>query len=166
MTKQDAERRLADLLLDDMPVMEIQARPGPVAADWFPRLRALRRELMESLADSIQDLSFLNLSQEEFMDLLRGQRLPENLSIRWRRPLEYGGELDIKNMFLCPTFYAGHNLDRFLMEQSGKPALWVPNPAKKVYVPTRMISGGDGGNTTSDRLSALAAQFAADKGMV
>ncbi|MCL2017766.1 MAG: hypothetical protein FWG80_03285 [Alphaproteobacteria bacterium] len=166
MTKIDAERRLSDLLIDDMPVIEIPATLATVVANWFTKLREIRRELMESLGDSIQELSFLNLSQQEFMDLLRGNCLPENLSIRWRIPLEYGGTLDIKNMFLCPTFYAGQNLDRFLLEQSGARTIWIPNPAKKVYIPARMLGGGDGGNATSDRLSAIAAQLAADRGMV
>lgn len=166
MTRTDAERKLADLLIDDMPVKEVPARLVTVAADWFAKLRSLRRELMESLGDSIQELSFLNLSQQEFMDLLMGRKLPENLSIRWRVPLEYGGELNTKNMFLCPTFYAGQNIDRFLLEQSGAGTLWVPDPVKKIYIPTRMLGGGDGGNATTDRLSAIAAQIAAGKGMV
>ena len=165
MTKTDAERRLADLLMDDMPVIEIPAVKVAVQEGWFEQLRKLRRELMESLGDSIQELSFLTLSQQEFMDLLRGHRLPENLSIRWRRPLEYGGELDIKNMFLCPTFFAGQNLDRFSLEQAGARTLWIPNPAKKVYIPAKKAGGGDGGNATTDRLSAIAAQIAADRGV-
>ena len=166
MTKSDAERRLADLLMDDMLSLEIPARPVAVPADWFVRLRTLRREFMESLTDSIQELSFLNLSQDAFMGLMRGVKLPENLALRFRKPLEYGGELTIDNMFMCPRFPYGHSMDRFIAEQSGNPTLWIPNPAKKVYVPTRLLGGGDGGNATSDRLSAMAAQFAADRGMV
>jgi hypothetical protein len=153
MTKFDAERRLADLLLEDMPVMEIAARPVAVAQDWFVRLRKLRRQLMESLDDSIQELSFLDLPREDFMDLLRGRRLPENLSVRWRVPLEYGGELSVENMFLCPTFFACHNMDRFILEQAGKPTLWLPNPAKKIYIPTGAILGGPGGNSATDRMT-------------
>jgi len=166
MTKFDAERRLADLLLEDVPVMELNVRPAAIPPDWFARFRKSRRELMESLDDSIQELSFLDLSQDDFMDLLRGKRLPENLSIRWRVPLEYGGAPSAENMFLCPTFYAGHNMDRFILEQAGRPVMWLPNPSKKIYIPAHMLSASDGGNATSDRLSAIAAQIAADRGMV
>ncbi|MCL2538614.1 MAG: hypothetical protein FWF34_01435 [Alphaproteobacteria bacterium] len=166
MTKTDAERRLADLMMDDVPVMEIPARMATVPSDWFERFKKVRREFMESLSDSIQELSFLNLSQETFMQLLMGRAIPENLSLRWRRPLEYGGELDIKNMFMCPRFPYGQNMDRFIAEQSGNNVLWIPNPAKKIYVPARLLGGGPGGNATSDRLAALAAQFAADRGMI
>jgi len=166
MTKQEAERRLAELLMDDMPTREIPARISAVAADWFAKLRTLRAEFLKSLTDSIQELSFLNLSEESFMGLIQGRSLPENLAIRWRHPLEYGGELSVKNMFLAPRFPYGQNMDRFLLEQSGKPTLWLPDPAKKVYIPTKLLNGGDGGNATSDRLSQMAAQFAMDRGMV
>ncbi|MCL2737373.1 MAG: hypothetical protein FWE17_00725 [Alphaproteobacteria bacterium] len=153
MTKFDAERRLAALLLEDMPVMEFVVRPVAVAPDWFATFRKLRREFMESLDDSIQELSFLDLSQNDFMDLLRGMRLPENLSVRWRVPLEYGGKLSKDNMFMCPTFFAGQNMDRFILEQSGRPSIWLPNPVKKIYVPTNLITGGPGGNAASDRMT-------------
>ncbi|MCL1902037.1 MAG: hypothetical protein FWG18_00225 [Alphaproteobacteria bacterium] len=166
MNKHDAERRLAELLMDDMPVIEIPARPVAVAPDWFVKMREARREFLKSLTDSIQELSFLNLSQDAFMGLIQGIKCPENLSLRFRRPLEYGGEPNIKNMFLTPRFPYAQNMDRFLMEQSGKATIWIPNPEKKVYIPVRMLGGGDGGNATSDRLSAIAAQIAADIGMV
>jgi len=167
MTKFDAERRLGEFLMDDMPVIEIPAKPAAVPADWFQKMRKLRREFMESLMDSIQELSFLNLSQDAFMGLMRGTALPENLAVRWRKPLEYGGDLNIENMFLCPRFPYGHNMDRFLAEQSNNQTLWIPNPAKKIYVPTNLLGGGDGGNATTDRMTnAMAAQIAADRGMV
>jgi len=167
MTKQEAERRLAELLMDDMPLREIPARITAVAADWFAKLRQLRVEFLKSLTDSIQELSFLNLSEDAFMRLIQGQGIPENLTIRWRHPLEYGGEVSAKNLFLTLRFPYGQNMDRFMIEQSGKPILWFPNPEKKVYIPTKLLSGGDGGNATSDRLSQMAAQFAAmDRGMV
>ncbi|MDR1207221.1 MAG: hypothetical protein LBK26_02295 [Rickettsiales bacterium] len=166
MNKHDAERRLAELLMDDMPVIEMPVRPRAVAGDWFVKTRAARHAFLKSLSDSIQELSFLNLPQDAFMGLIQGRSCPENLSIRWRRPMEYGGEISEKNMFLTPRFPYAQNMDRFLMEQSGKATIWIPGPEKKVYVPTRMLGGGDGGNATTDRLSELAAQLAAERGMV
>jgi len=164
-TKTTAEKRLSDLFMDDMPVMEVEARPYPVAPDWFVKYKALRREFMKNLHDSVQELSFLNLSRDEFMNLIMGRSLPENLSIRLRTPLQFGGKLEASNMFMCKTFPHSHNLDRFIIEQSDAKTLWLPNPAKKIYIPAHTASGGDGGNATSDRLAQMAAQIAANRGM-
>jgi hypothetical protein len=164
MTKSSAEKRLADLLMDDLPVMEFVPADAVVAPDWFARYKPLRREFMRSLTDSVEDLAFMNLSQDEFMGLVMGNRMPANLSIRFRVPLVWGGKLEIENMFLCRTFPHSHNMDRFIIEQSGNDAIWLPNPAKKVYVPAHTM-GGDGGNATEDRLSQLAAQLASSRGM-
>jgi hypothetical protein len=160
-----ALKRLSDLFMDDIPVAEAVANPRPVAADWFAKYRALRREFMRSLSDSIEELSFLNLSRDEFMALIMGRALPENLSLRLRVPLRLGGGLEIDNMFACKTFPHSHNLDRFIIEQAGATTLWLPNPAKKIYIPAHTASGGDGGNATTDRLSQMAAQIAANRGM-
>ena len=43
--------------------------------------------------------------------------------------------------------------------------IWLPNPAKKIYVPAHTAGGGDGGNATEDRLSQMAAQIAQSRGM-
>lgn len=160
LTKSSAERRLGDLLMEDMPVMEITARNTPSPSDWFAKYKKLRREFLKSLTDSIEELSFLNLSQEAFMGLIMGRSLPENLSLRLRTPMQYGGKLEIENMFMCRTFPHSHNLDRFIIEQSGSPTIWVPNPAKKIYIPAYLLSGAEGGNATTDRLTQMAAQFA------
>ena len=105
------------------------------------------------------------LIPQRINDLIMGRRMPENLSVRFRVPLVWGGTLDIDNLFMCMTFPHSHNMDRFIIEQSGNDIIWMPNPAKKVYLPAHMMNGGDGGNATSDRLSQLAAQIAASRGM-
>jgi hypothetical protein len=56
-------------------------------------------------------------------------------------------------------------MDRFILEQSGSGEIWLPNPPKKVYVPTNLLGGGDGGNATEDRLAQLSAQLAGSRGM-
>ncbi|MDR1337574.1 MAG: hypothetical protein LBJ73_00920 [Rickettsiales bacterium] len=163
--KAAAEKRLADLFMDDLPVMEFAAAVSSVAPDWFVRYKNLRREFMRSLTDSVEDLAFMNLSQDEFMGLITGRRMPDNLSLRLRVPLLWGGRLEPENMFLCRTFPHSHNMDRFIIEQAGNPTIWLPSPAKKVYVPAHTAGGGDGGNATEDRLSQMAAQIAAERGM-
>lgn len=165
LNKSSAERRLAELFMDDMPVMEFTVRSVPVSTDWFARYKIIRTEFLRSLTDSIEDLAFLNLSQEEFIDLIMGKKIPNNISIRFRIPLIYGGKLDIENLFLCKTFSNSHNLDRFIIEQSGSATIWLPNPQKKVYVSAHTATGGAGGNATEDRLSQMSAQFAASRGM-
>ena len=48
------------------------------------------------------------------------------------------------------------HLTRFLIEQNDAKTVYLPNPKKKIYLPTHTGGGGDGGNATSDRLSQSA----------
>ncbi len=150
MNKALAEQRLASLSMSDMPLIQVGAVQVHISADWFTKYKELRREFMMSLTDSIEELSWLSMDQSEFIDLISGRALPENLTLRLRMPLVFGGKLEISNMFLCKTFPHSHDMDRFIIEQSGAPVLWLPNPGKKVYLPMHNISGGEGGNATGD----------------
>ena len=165
MEKKDAERRLEDLRMDDMPIMQFQPRPNSLSSDWFKEYKKACKEFIQGLSDSVQELAMLNLSQDEFIGLLMGTSIPNNLSIRFRIPILWGGKIDSENMFMCKTFPHSYNMDRFIIEQSEKPIIWLPNPAKKIYIPAHTASGGDGGNATEDRLSQIAAQLAAGRGM-
>lgn len=165
MNETVAEKRIADLGMDDLPLVQIRPISQPVPSDWFKKYHDLVHEFVQSLTDSIQELAFMNLHQDDFMDLIMGRRMPENLSVRFRTPLVWGGKLELDNLFMCMTFPHSHNMDRFIIEQSGNDAIWMPNPAKKIYLTAHMMNGGDGGNATSDRLSQIAAQIAASRGM-
>ena len=156
LNKHSALERLAILGLDDMPVMEYTPKYCTLDPDWFKKYSTLRREFLNSLSDSMEEIAFMNLSQTEFVNLLMGNALPDNISIRFRIPLIWGGELNIDNMFLCWTFPHSFNLDRFIIEQSDAKTVFLPNPEKKVYLTTHTGGGGDGGNATSDRLSQSA----------
>ncbi|MGI5845700.1 MAG: hypothetical protein ACOX7D_00750 [Alphaproteobacteria bacterium] len=160
-----ALRRLTDLFMDDLPVISVQVKPHSMSPDWFIKYKSLRRDFIRSLSDSIEEISFLNLSREEFMALIMGYALPENLSLRFRIPLQFGGKLEINNMFMCKTFPHSQNMDRFIIEQAGNKIIWLPNPAKKIYIPAHTTGGGPGGNATSGRLEQIAAQIAADRGL-
>lgn len=163
ISKETAEKKLAGMNMKDMPLMNITPSLCPVSPDWFKTYKKLCREFMSSLTDSVQELVFMNIKQDDFMELIMGRKLPENLSIRFRIPLVWGGKLELENLFMCRTFPQSHNLDLFIIDQQGNDNIWLPNPAKKVYVPTHTASGGDGGNATEDRLSQLAAQLANDR---
>ena len=165
LSQTSAENRIADLGMDDMPIIQIRPTPHIVAPDWFKKYHQLVHEFARSLTDSIQELAFLNLPQDDFIELITGRHIPENLSIRFRVPLVWGGKLEIKNLFMCMTFPYAHNMDRFIIEQSGNDIIWLPNPAKKIYIPAHMAGGGDGGNATEDRLSQIAAQMVSSHGM-
>ena len=165
MMQNMAEQRLATLGMDDMPIVAHTPTAPHISGDWYARYRDLRRTFMRSLTDSIQELAFLNLTQDEFQNLLMGNRMPPNMSLRFRVPLMMGGDLTLDNLFMCRTFPHAQNMDRFIIEQAGNGQIWLPNPAKKVYVPAHTASGGDGGNATSDRLAQMAAQLASDRGM-
>ena len=156
LNEHSAMERLAALGLDDMPILAYTPKNCSLDSDWFKKYSALRREFLSSLSDSLEEIAFMNLPQNEFINLIMGQSLPDNLSIRFRIPLLWGGELSIKNMFLCLTFPHSYNMDRFIIEQSDARTIYLPNPEKKVYLTTHTGGGGTGGNATSDRLSQAA----------
>ncbi len=159
ISESTAIARISDLGMDDMPVVEYTPKPTKLPENWFTKYRELCHKFMESLTECSTEIAFMNLSQNEFMALITGRALPRNTSIRWRIPITMGGEMSIDNMFLCRTFPHSQNLDRFILEQSGNETIWLPNPAKAIYVPSHTASGGAGGNATSDRLSQMAAQL-------
>lgn len=161
-----AVAKISELGMDDMPLVEYTPKPTKLPSDWFQKYRILCHQFMESLTDCATEIAFMNLSQNEFMGLVTGRALPRNTSIRWRIPPTIGGELSIKNMFLCRTFPHSHRLDVFILGQTGNETLWLPNPARSVYVPTHTATGGTGGNATSDRLAQMAAQIAKDNSIV
>jgi hypothetical protein len=106
----------------------------------------------------------MNLPQEEFMNLIMGRSIPENMSFRLRIPLIWGGKLEIDNMFMCRTFPHAHKMDIFIATQSDANTIWLPNPTNKVYHPAQTLGGGDGGNGTEDRLTeTMAAQIASNR---
>ena len=81
-----ALERLATLGLDDIPVMEYAPKRCLLEPDWFKKYSVLRREFLSSLTDSFEEIAFMNLSPDEFMGLLSGQSIPQNISIRFRIP--------------------------------------------------------------------------------
>lgn len=159
-----AEKRIAALGMDDMPLVQHDITRIPVSPDWFANYKELCHKFMTTLTDSAQELVFMNFNQDDFMGILTGHHVPDNISFRFRVPLVLGGKLDIDNLFMCWTFPHSVNMDRFLIEQSGNETIWLPNPAKKIYVPAHIGGGGDGGNATSDRLAQMAAQMAVHRG--
>ena len=165
LNQESAQRRLTDMNMGDMPVLEIRPVPTRVDSDWFAKYKKLCHEFMLSLTDSIQELAFMNLTQDEFMALISGHSMPQNTSIRFRIPLVWGGALSTDNLFMCWTFPQSQRLDKFILEQSGAQTVWLPNPTQKVYISAHDTAGGDGGNATADRLSQMAAQIAASRGM-
>ncbi len=165
LSQASAEKIMKDMCMEDMPLISMQPTPHQMPADWFARYKKARHSFMQSLGESIEELAFMNLSQEEFMDLLMGRALPANTSIRMRVPICWGGEISPDNMFMCSTFPHSQNIDRFIIGQAGNETIWLPAPAKKIYIPAHTAGGGEGGNATEDRLAQMAAQFAASRGM-
>lgn len=159
-----AEKRLQELGIKDMPLIEFTPKLTAVTPDWFLKYKKLCKEFMMSLTDSVETLAIQGMPQDEFMNLIMGKKLPQNFSIRLRVPLVWGGKLEIDNMFLCKTFPHSYNIDRFIIGQSGNDKIWLPNPATKVYIPISTLGGGPGGNGTEDRITeAAAAQIVADR---
>lgn len=160
-----AKEKLAEMQMDDLPIIPVHPQKKAVQTDWFQKYRILCHEFIRSLKDCTQELAFMNLNQDEFMNILMGREIPENLSIRFRVPLVFGGNLEIENLFMCWTFPQSHNLDRFIIEQYENDIIWLPNPIKKIYLSAHTTNGGNGGNTASDRLSQLASQIVSNRNL-
>ena len=96
-TKEIAEQKLADMKMEDMPIIETIPKTQKLNSDWFKDYKIACKEFMLSLTDSIEELTFLNLNQDEFMGLISGKKMPNNLSIRFRIPILFGGEINPKN---------------------------------------------------------------------
>lgn len=165
LSQASAEKIMKDMGMDDMPLHAIQPVPNQIPADWFERYKAARHDFMKELTNSIEELAFMNLTQDEFMDLVTGRAIPKNMSIRLRVPLAWGGKISPQNMFMCTTFPHSQNIDRFIIGQAGYSTIWLPSPEKQIYVPAHTAGGGDGGNATEDRLAQMAAAMAANRGM-
>ena len=161
LNKASAEKILIDMGMDDMPIVSVTPKQIQIPADWFTRYKSARHAFMQSLTDCVEELAIMQLSQKEFMDLVMGRALPQNMSIRLRTPLSWGGEISPENIFMCSTFPHSQNLDLFIISQTGNDEIWLPAPARKIYLPAHTASGGAGGNATEDRLSQVAAQIAA-----
>jgi len=162
-TEANAEKRLEELKLDDMPIMAFQPKKVSVGSDWFPKYKKECHKFVRSLTDSVEELAMMNLSRDEFMNLLMAQEIPDNLSIRFRIPLVWGGEISVDNMFMCFTFPYTQNLDRFIIEQASNETVWLPNPARKIYLPIHSTISGNGGNAVPDRLNQIAATVMASR---
>jgi hypothetical protein len=161
-----AEKKISELGMKDMPLIEHIPKRTNVCADWFTKYKQLCHEFMSSLSDCIEELALINLDQDDFMELIMENKIPENLSIRFRIPLVLGGDLSTENMFMCKTFPHSYNMDRFIISQSGNDTIWLPDPPKKIYLPVSTLGGGDGGNATEDRITeTIASQLASDRDM-
>ena len=165
LSQTSAEKIMNEMSMDDMPLVAFQPQRTQISADWFARYKAARHSFMQSLVDSVNELAFMNLSQEEFINLVMGREIPRNMSIRMRIPLFWGGQISPDNMFMCATFPHSQNIDRFIIGQAGYDTVWLPAPSKKIYIPAHTTGGGDGGNATEDRLAQMAAQIVSAHGM-
>ena len=166
LTLEQAEKKISDFGIKDMPLVEITPTKCTVTPDWFSKYKSLCHEFAQTLTDSVDTLAFMNFDQDEFMNLIMGNKIPENVSIRFRTPLSLGGKLELDNLFMCWTYPVSYNIDRFIISQYGNETIWLPNPARKIYLPASTGGGGEGGNGTEDRLTeTIASQIAADRDM-
>ena len=94
ISETNAIARISEFGMDDMPLVEYTPVPTKLPADWFVKYRELCHKFMESLMDSMYDIVFMNLQQDEYVNLIMGKALPDNLSIRFRVPLIWGGNMD------------------------------------------------------------------------
>ncbi|MEE1111286.1 MAG: hypothetical protein UIH99_03675 [Alphaproteobacteria bacterium] len=164
LTEHNAQKKLSDMGMPDLPLMLVKPVATKLSPDWFNKYKTLCKQFMSSLSDNVDTLAMMNLSQEEFMNILMGRAIPQNISFRFRIPLQWGGKLDTDNIFMCKTFPHSFNMDMFIISQSGNEQIWLPNPKKKIYLPAHTATGGTGGNATEDRITeTIASQIVSDR---
>lgn len=149
MTKEFAEKRLSFLFMEDMPIIEHKTVITKLSSDWFSNYKKVRSNFLKKITNSLDELFWLNLSEKSIMDLLTKEKIPNNISLRFRIPIIYGGEISVENMFLCKTFPHSYNIDKFLSEQIGQENIWLPNPKKDIYAPIHTSATSGGGNGTN-----------------
>lgn len=146
MTKETATKKLSLLFMEDMPIIEHKVILTKLSSDWFDKYKKIRNDFLKKIINSLDELFWLNLSEKSIIDLLTKEKIPNNISLRFRVPIIYGGEISIKNMFLCKTFPHSYNIDKFLSEQIGEEKIWLPNPEKDIYIPIHTSGTSGGGN--------------------
>jgi hypothetical protein len=154
----DAEKRLKALGLDDMPLVSVAAIPRPLPAGWFAEFRGARRDLLtQNVKEFKEELFMMDIPIEDIMAMFRGEKIPPNVSVKFKVPPIYGGPISTDNLFICRTASEGRLLDIFIAEQAGASELFCPNPTKSVYVASMASMNSPGGNATSDRLADVQA---------
>ncbi|MDR2685881.1 MAG: hypothetical protein LBB23_03875 [Rickettsiales bacterium] len=155
----EASRRLAALGISDLALGEVAAQPQPLPRDWFAAFRAARRELLTNrIKKNQEELFMIGLNPAEITDIYKGIRIPVGVSVKFRIPPIYGGEISPENMFVCRSVPEGRAIDIFIAEQAGAGVFFYPNPAKNVYMTSMGSLNSPGGNATSDRLSDVQAE--------
>ena len=87
LNQDSALQKLVSMGIDDMPVMEYVPKSCKLDSDWFQKYSRLRSEFLLSLSDSIEEIVFMNLPQDEFTNLIMGKSLPDNLLSVYLRSL-------------------------------------------------------------------------------
>jgi hypothetical protein len=154
----DAERILASMGLSDLPVADVDARPRPLPRDWFAAYRAARRALLTNIIQDYRDeLMMMDLPMDDIMAMLKGERIPANVSVKFRVPPIFGGAISPDNMFVCRAASEGRAIDVFIAAQAGAEKFFYPNPKKPIYLTSMSSMNSPGGNATSDRMSDVLA---------
>ncbi|MCL2629174.1 MAG: hypothetical protein FWD33_00540 [Alphaproteobacteria bacterium] len=154
----DAERRQGDLGLDDLPLVEVAAAVRPLPKGWFEEFRRERRRLLTELVrKDKEELMMMGLPIDDIVAMLGGKKIPAGVSVKFRVPPIYGGDISAENMFICRAASEGRAIDIFIAGQAGAENFFAPNPSKSVYVTSMKSMNSPGGNSTSDRMSDVLA---------
>ena len=94
-----AEKIISDMGMGDLPLVEMQPIPSPVAPDWFVRYKELCQKFLLSLTDSVDTLAFMNFSESELRPNLYRKTYRYVFAHHW-----YG----VANWKQTIYFYVGH----------------------------------------------------------
>jgi len=164
----DTIRRLG---LPEMPIAKATLPGAPSASPVRSELLAVASRCMRfTYFNSMEEMAKAGLPYEMVASMGRGQ-FPENLSLCFKIPPEYGGEVAFSNMFLIQKYPYLEMINAFLDEQMLEynrdaahthdtgfalpPELFYPNPEGIVFLPALKGLASPGGNATTDKMTQI-----------
>ena len=170
--------RIGRLGLPEMPIAKAELRhsprPFPTRAEL---LSVASRCLRFSYFNNMEDMAKAGLPYEMVAEMGRG-KFPENLSLCFKIPPEYGGGIEFSNMFLVQKYPFLGIVDEFLDEQiqehnkgppltpntgfSMPPELFHPNPEGIIFLPALKGLTAPGGNAATDKMTQIGAAMMAE----
>jgi len=168
------EREITDLGYPELPLTEVTVLPNQSPAvqmrlDFFQ----IQSQFLKHVGHHcIQECFQIKLMREQILKLQDGIQ-PENTTIMFKIPPEYGGQLELDNLFLIQTHPHADTLYSFLQTQFqadhdshthkviGEKSYPLPQtlfaftPQGNVFIPALMGMVSPGGLNITDRMSEI-----------
>ncbi|MBN2676075.1 MAG: hypothetical protein JXR30_02365 [Alphaproteobacteria bacterium] len=175
------QNEMARMGLPEMPLKDAQkTSENPVFCEpstYHTLVHAFLKKVGFDHKD-MQDLWRISLTREGIIQIREG-KLPENLDVIFKVPLDYGGEANMENMLLIQTHPFVDILFKFMREQCKRyhqsegeksalygykkpPKLFVPDLNRRVFVPAMLGWTSPAGNGATDRMTQAGISIASE----